>query len=115
MPDPDPLASLLAKAAESLGIQNPIQAARLFRDWEEIVGATVAGKCRPVALKGGVLKVRTASAAWASEFRYLAPSVIARINGELGAEVVTEILPAVDPSAVPPDGTGAKNRRSRRR
>lgn len=78
-------------------MENPLHTAKVFSSWAEIVGPEVAAKCRPTSLKGGVLKVRTESPAWASEFRYLTTEVVSRINTALGAEVVCEIKPWVGP------------------
>lgn len=86
----------MAQLAAGLGLEHPMESARLFSAWPAIVGPDVAAKCRPTGLKNGVLKVRTSSAAWASEFRYLAPEMIKRVNAELGKQVVKEIKPWVD-------------------
>jgi hypothetical protein len=76
-------------------MEHPAETARIFASWEQIVGPEVAARCRPTSLKGGVLKVRTESAVWASEFRYLSADVIARINSELGKPVIREVKPWV--------------------
>lgn len=96
MPEPSSIGGLLAKLAANLGVEHPIESARLFSTWATIVGPEVAAKCLPTGLKDGVLKVRTSSPAWASEFRYLAPEIIKRVNAELGKQVVKEIKPWVD-------------------
>lgn len=96
MSEPVRIGGLLAQLAEGLGIEHPIESANLFFKWEAIVGAEVAAKCRPTAIKNGVLKVGTSSAAWASELKYLAPELIKRVNAELGKGVVKEIRPWVD-------------------
>lgn len=98
MAEPDLIRNILTAAAQKWGIAYPMQTARLFSDWEHIVGEQVAAKCMPVSVKNGVLKVKTTSPAWASEFRYLAPEAIKRINAELGVEVVMEIRPCIDAS-----------------
>lgn len=95
MKDPLPLSEMLEKLVAGLGPENPMETARLFGAWEQIVGPEVAGRCSPTSLKKGVLKVQADSAAWASEFRYLAPEVINRINQRLGKGVVTKIEPWV--------------------
>lgn len=96
MNEPVPIAGLIAKLAADLGIEHPIESARLFWDWDNIVGAQVAARCRPTSLKEGVLKVKTSSATWAAECRYLAPEMINRVNKELGKSIVKEIRPWVD-------------------
>jgi hypothetical protein len=96
-------------------VQSPLETARLFADWGQIVGDEVAAKCRPTSLKEGVLKVRVTSAIWASELRYLAALLIERVNTALGQPLVTEIKPWVaqpeaseDRSSTTPAPTPAK-------
>lgn len=93
--DPTRIGGTLGALARSWGFESPIETARIFSAWAQIVGPEVAARCRPTSLKGGVLKVRTESAVWASEFRYLSADVIRRINAELGKEIVSEIKPWV--------------------
>jgi hypothetical protein len=76
-------------------MENPLEVARLFRSWEAIVGERVARRCSPDSLAGGILKVRTSSAAWATELRYLAPAVIQKLNRELKADLVKELKVAL--------------------
>lgn len=104
MKDPAPLSEMLEKLVAGLGPENPMETAKLFGAWDQIVGPEVAGRCSPTSLKKGILKVRADSAAWASEFKYLAPEVVRRINQKLGPGVVTKIEPWV-PAA---GGKGAR-------
>lgn len=97
MPDPQRIKGLLAGMMSGLGVAAPMQSARLFSKWAEIVGADVAARARPVSLKDGLLRIKTDSAIWAAEFRYLAPEVIKRVNAELESPLVKEIKVWVDP------------------
>lgn len=97
MTDPQRIRGLLAGMMSGLGVAAPMQSARLFSKWAEIVGADVAARARPVSLKDGLLRIKTDSAIWAAEFRYLAPEVIKRVNIELGAPLVKEIKVWVNP------------------
>ena len=60
--------------------------------WDQIVGEEVASHCRPETFQDQMLTVRTDSAAWATQVRLLAPSVLARLAEELGAGVVTRLV-----------------------
>jgi len=111
MPDPQRLKGLLPAVMSGLGVAAPMQSARLFSKWAEIVGADVAERCRPVSLKDGLLRIKTDSAIWAAEFRYLAPEVIKRVNAELGAPLVREIKLWVDQvhgGVTRPRGSGSR-------
>jgi hypothetical protein len=96
--EPTGIGGALSALATSWGMESPLESAAIVATWGEIVGPEVAAKCRPTSLKAGVLRVRTDSPAWASEFRYLAAEVIKRINGQFGREVVKEVKPWVGPA-----------------
>jgi predicted nucleic acid-binding Zn ribbon protein len=105
----------LLKAAARLGMDNPAASARLVKEWERIVGPEVAARAHPVSLRAGVLVVKTTSAAWASELRYLAPEVLRRIAEEVGGGVVTELRPWVAPGPSDEKRGGGRGRRGYRR
>lgn len=91
MAEPSPIRQALMELAQRLGIDRPAAAARVFSSWEQIVGEEVAGRCSPLSLKDGVLRVATSSPAWAAELRYLGPEMARRVNEEVGAEVVKRV------------------------
>ena len=63
----------------------------LFARWDSIVGPEVAQHCRPESYADGQLVIRTDSTAWATQVRLLAPTVLRRLNQELGDETVLRI------------------------
>ena len=65
--------------------------AGVFGRWGELVGAEVAQHCTPETFADGKLVVRTDSTAWATQLRLLAPTVVRRLNQELGHGTVTLI------------------------
>lgn len=97
MSEPTGIRRLLAEAAGRWGIDHPVETARLFSSWDDIVGAEIASRCQPLSLRAGTLKVRTQSAAWASELKYLAPQILRRLNAELGRQMVTQVKVSVGP------------------
>lgn len=66
--------------------------------WAEIVGPDVAQHAAPVSFAEGVLTVRAESTAWATQLRWLTSTLIARMNEEVGAGVITD-LKVVGPAA----------------
>ena len=97
--EPVSIRSALAELASGWGVEQPLETARLFASWEQVVGVELAKRMRPSSLKGGVLKVRVDSWVWASEMRYLAPEIIVRINEALGSAMVSELKPWVGKAA----------------
>ena len=63
----------------------------VFGRWAELVGQEVADHCTPESFDEGRLVVRTDSTAWATQLKLLAPSVVRRLNEELGHGTVTVI------------------------
>jgi hypothetical protein len=74
---PEPLSTLLSRAS-------PDQAAKKAQPlppqaWVEAVGVRIAQRTRPVALDRGILTVRAATAVWAQELTFLAPTIQKRL------------------------------------
>jgi predicted nucleic acid-binding Zn ribbon protein len=72
----------------------------VFSRWDTIVGREVAEHCHPERFADSRLTVRADSTAWATQVRLLAPTVVRRLNEELGDGTVTvlEVLGPHGPS-----------------
>jgi predicted nucleic acid-binding Zn ribbon protein len=90
--DPLPIGQVAAGFVTDRGWERPLSQARLFTAWVEIVGAEVAAHCAPSGLRDGELRISAESTAWATQLRLLAGTLLARIVGELGPEVVTKVV-----------------------
>ena len=92
--DPQPLGSELDRMVARHGWELDLKVQGVFGRWAELVGEEVAAHCTPESLTDGRLVVRTDSTAWATQLKLLAPTVVRRLNGELGDGTVTfvEIL-----------------------
>jgi len=106
--EPAPIRNALLDGARKWGLDNPLEIARVFGSWKEMVGEQVAARCEPASLGQGVLKVWAASAPWANELKYLAPEVIRRVNAAVGQTVVRELKVALRPG---PGSGGGQGRR----
>ena len=106
--EPAPIRNVLVDGARKWGLDNPLEIARVFGSWKEMVGEQVAARCEPASLGQGVLKVWAASAPWANELKYLAPEVIRRVNAAVGQTVVRELKVALRPG---PGSSGGQGRR----
>lgn len=82
--DPQLLSAAIPRMIEDRGWTIPAAVGGVMGRWGEIVGGHIAAHCTPVEFNGGVLTVRTDSAAWATELRMLAPQLLAKLNAELG-------------------------------
>lgn len=59
--------------------------------WDLVVGREVAAHVTPERYADGVLTVRADSTAWATQVRMLAPTLVRRLNEEIGDGAVTRV------------------------
>ncbi|MET0740831.1 MAG: DciA family protein [Candidatus Nanopelagicales bacterium] len=89
--DPQPLGRSVDRLLTDRGWQTEVAVAGAVGRWEEVVGAEVAAHVTPSRFEDQVLYVRADSSAWATQMTYLAPSVVRRLNDELGAGTVLRL------------------------
>lgn len=89
--DPRPVVRSLNRLALSLGVP-PVPALRaVFSDWEGLVGQTLAVHTQPLFVRDGALIVGVDHPSWATEVRWLAPQLLARLREVGGATVATRV------------------------
>lgn len=103
MRDPIPISNSLDGVVRSLRGPSRVAVGGLFGRWDEAVGAQVAAHVRPVKLDEGVLVVEVDDPAWATQVKFLAPTITARLD-EVAAVRVDRIEVRVDRRS----GRGAK-------
>ncbi len=89
--DPQLLDTTVGRLVDDHGWAVDLRVHGVFGRWAELVGAEVAQHCTPESFNDGKLLVRTDSTAWATQRRLLAPTVVRRLNEELGHGTVTLI------------------------
>ncbi len=89
--DPQSVGRALSRLTAEHGWTTELAVHGVFGRWETIVGNEVATHCRPERFVDGRLTVRADSTAWATQVRLLAPTVVQRLNDELGDGTVTRI------------------------
>jgi predicted nucleic acid-binding Zn ribbon protein len=98
--DPQTLDTALTRMVDDHGWQVDLKVASMFTRWSELVGPENGAHSRAESFADGKLVVRTDSTAWATQLRLLAPTVVSRLNDELGhgTVVVIEVLGPHAPS-----------------
>jgi predicted nucleic acid-binding Zn ribbon protein len=98
--DPQTLDAALTRVVDDHGWQVDLKVASMFARWGELVGSEIGSHSRAESFADGKLVVRTDSTAWATQLRLLAPSVVRRLNDDLGhgTVVVIEVLGPHAPS-----------------
>ena len=89
--DPQPLGLTVPRVVADHGWEVDLKVHGVFGRWAELVGDEVAAHSTPETFADGRLVVRTDSTAWATQLRLLAPTLVRRLNEELGHGTVTLI------------------------
>lgn len=88
---PVPLAELLDPAARRAGVEDGARTGMVWNKWPGIVGPEISRHAEPTSLRGGILRVRADSPAWATELGYLGEEIRRRANEAVGTELITEV------------------------
>ncbi len=79
---PTPLAELLARYLDRAGLGRRVAQAGVIEEWADLVGPQIAAVTEAESVSpDGVLRVRVATAAWATELSLMTPRILARVNG----------------------------------
>ena len=97
--EPIELAEALERVLGSLGAPPADLLSTVFHRWADVVGADVALHCRPVAVEGDRLVVLASDSTWASEVRWLADQVLARVNELSSTDRLRSVTVQVAPVA----------------
>jgi len=89
--DPKLLDDTIGRLIAEQGWGTDVRVHGVFSRWDVMVGREVAQHCTPEAFAEHRLVVRTDSTAWATQMKLLAPTVVRRLNEELGDGTVTLI------------------------
>ncbi len=96
--DPQALDSTIGRLVSERGWTTDVAVAGALARWDHIVGPDVAAHCRAERYVDAELTVRADSTAWATQVRLLAPSLVRRLNEELGDGTVRRVI-VLGPSA----------------
>jgi predicted nucleic acid-binding Zn ribbon protein len=94
--DPQLLGAMVDKLVGDQGWELELRVRGVFARWPELVGDEVAAHSTPETFTDGKLVVRTDSTAWATQLKLLTPTVLRRLNEDLGDGTVT-VLEIVGP------------------
>ena len=101
---PTPLAEALQAWVKRTGLVKRMSQAVVLEEWAELVGPQIAKVTLPDGVsQEGVLRVKVATAPWASELQMMTPKIIGRLNTGRPARPITGIrwvvgTPGPDPT-----------------
>jgi predicted nucleic acid-binding Zn ribbon protein len=90
--DPQPLSTALDGLLGDQGWRLAAAVGSVFGRWDQLVGPDVAAHTRPERFSDGELLVIADSAAWATQVRLLAATLVRTLNVELGHGTVTRVV-----------------------
>lgn len=88
---PESIGSALAPIIERLDVEGHFGLVRLAKTWPEVVGETIARRTEVSALKFHVATVKVSTAMWIQELNLLKNEILARLQAQLGADVVRDL------------------------
>ncbi len=78
---PSPIGEALASYLKHSGFSKRLQQAGIIEEWATLVGPQIAAVTAPESVtQDGLLRVRVATAAWATELSLMTPRILARLN-----------------------------------
>lgn len=89
--EPRRLGPSLDSLSRALGVPPASTLATVFTHWEDLVGPALAAHVRPLSMAEGKLVVAADHPSWATEVRWLAPQLLARLAEAAGEEVVAHL------------------------
>ncbi len=97
--DPVSLGNALDGVVRSLRAPSSRVIGGVFGRWSEAVGEQIALHVRPLKLDQGVLTVEVDDPAWATQVKFLTPTIVARL-AEVAGATVTRVAVKVDPRSL---------------
>lgn len=82
--EPRRVGDALEPLARRLGAPAATALAKVFTAWDDVVGGPLALHSKPLSLLDGVLTVAVDDPAWATEVRFLATTLLERVNSRCG-------------------------------
>ena len=98
--DPQPFGAAIRDLLAERGWEQQAAIGGVFGNWANIVGKEVAEHTTPTAFEDGEVVIAADSSAWAQQVRLLAPTLVRRLNEELGDGTVRRVK-VQGPAAAP--------------
>src|SRR5690606_17402174 len=85
------VSDVVARLLRDKGWHEEVSVGGVIGRWREVVGDQVADHCTPETFEDKVLVVRADSTAWATQVRLLVPTLMRRLDEEVGEGVVERV------------------------
>jgi predicted nucleic acid-binding Zn ribbon protein len=88
---PAAIGDLLSAILRGTPAEIRLKEGRIWVVWESAVGSRIALHAQPIAFREGTLTLAVDSAPWMQQLNFLKRELVAKVNGELGEELVKDI------------------------
>jgi predicted nucleic acid-binding Zn ribbon protein len=79
------------RALKQAGFSDYARRLKIFQSWDEAVGSDIAARTMPQSFSRGVLTIKAATATWQNELVFLRVSIMSKLNGLLGKNMVRDL------------------------
>lgn len=86
------ISEIVRETCRQEGIETPLNEYRLIQAWLKVLGSGVQSYTKELFIKNQVLYVVVTSAVLRQELMMNRRSLVQRLNGEVGAQVITNII-----------------------
>ena len=90
--DSEQVGGVILQYLREIGLETPLNEHRLIQAWDKVLGPAVSKYTRELRIYNQVLFVTVTSAALRNELMMRRSELVARLNAEAGAQVITQIV-----------------------
>ena len=90
--DSEKVGGVIMQYLREMGLETPLNEHRLIQAWDKVLGSAVSRYTKELRIYNQVLFVTITSAALRSELMMRRTELVARLNAEAGAQVITQIV-----------------------
>jgi predicted nucleic acid-binding Zn ribbon protein len=88
---PQPVGAVLTALLGDLGLAARIEDRRIFAEWDDVVGVSLAREARPVKVERGILILGAGNATQAHHLLYLKPLILEKIKARYPTSRIRDI------------------------
>ena len=90
--DSQKVGGVILQYLREMGLETPLNEHRLIQAWDKVLGTAVSRYTKELRIYNQILFVTITSAALRNELMRRRTELVARLNAEAGAQVITQIV-----------------------
>jgi len=90
--DSEQVGGVILQYLREMGLETPLNEHRLIQAWDTVLGPAVSRYTKELRIYNQVLFVTISSAALRNELMMRRSELVARLNAQAGAQVITQIV-----------------------